>query len=381
MLRRDTNVLHLSDLSVRNFRGIEQLRIARLGRATLLGGRNGVGKTTVLDAIRVHAARGHPNVLRSVLNRREELATALDDDLHATASPDYAALFSGRVPTPGEPILIGSGSGEDDLRIEVSNPDDRLSDRQVVFDRLSRANGVQRLRIVFHGEEKWVPAPPLRRSWPFSRISRRRVGESQRRGSERWDWPFVECASLGPGLPSNRRLARYWDCVALTGKEDLPLAALRLAGHGIERVAVVGDGLARHRSGGRRVVVKLRDRPDPVPLASLGDGITRLFAAGLALAAGSGGFLVVDQVENGMHYSVQREFWGLILRAAKQLDVQVLATTHSNDCVAGFARAAADLDQAESAYVRLERKGHQVEAVEYAKEDLYAVAELGIEAR
>ena len=48
-----TNGLHLPDLSIRNFRGIGFLAIRRLGRVTLLGGRNGVGKTTVLEAVRV----------------------------------------------------------------------------------------------------------------------------------------------------------------------------------------------------------------------------------------------------------------------------------------------------------------------------------------
>ena len=53
----DTGLL-LPDLSIENFRGIRKLSISRLGRVTLFAGRNGVGLTTVLDAIRVYAARG-----------------------------------------------------------------------------------------------------------------------------------------------------------------------------------------------------------------------------------------------------------------------------------------------------------------------------------
>lgn len=380
MSGRDTHGLHLSDLSVRNFRGIGRLTIARLGRVTLLGGRNGVGKTTMLDAIRVHAARGHPTVLRSVLDRHEEFATALDDDLERVGFPDCAALFHGRVATPGRPIVIGPESGKDDLKIEMVPPEDRFPDQRVLLGRPARKNGVQSLRIVFRDEEKRVPGLPLGSNWPVGRISRGRLRDLPSRAPDRWEWPPIEYESLGPGLPSNSQLARNWDRVALTGKEDLFLKATRLASDGIERVAIVGEA-PRFRSGGRRVVVKLRDRPAPVPLASLGDGITRLFAVGLALAASSGGFLVVDQVENGIHYSVQQEFWSLVQRAAQRCDVQVLATTQSNDCVTGFARAAAELDQAESAYVRLERSGHQVKAVEYPKEDLCTVAEQGIEAR
>lgn len=52
------NGLHLPNLTVSNFRGIGSLSIERLGRVTLLGGRNGVGKTTVLEAVRTYASRG-----------------------------------------------------------------------------------------------------------------------------------------------------------------------------------------------------------------------------------------------------------------------------------------------------------------------------------
>ena len=43
--------LHLPSLSIEGFRGIKELSIERLGRVTLLAGKNSVGKTTVLDAV------------------------------------------------------------------------------------------------------------------------------------------------------------------------------------------------------------------------------------------------------------------------------------------------------------------------------------------
>ena len=64
--------LHLRNLSIRGFLGIKDLCIGRLGRVTLLTGRNGVGKTTVLDAVRVYAARGAFPALYQLLRRREE---------------------------------------------------------------------------------------------------------------------------------------------------------------------------------------------------------------------------------------------------------------------------------------------------------------------
>ena len=84
--------LHLPSLTISGFRGIDHVAIPRLGRVTLLAGKNGVGKTTVLDAARVYAARGHPRVLMEVLRGREEFTAVVDDDGGEVLSPDIAAL-------------------------------------------------------------------------------------------------------------------------------------------------------------------------------------------------------------------------------------------------------------------------------------------------
>ncbi len=200
------------------------------------------------------------------------------------------------------------------------------------------------------------------------------------------EWPsIIECESLGPGLLSNKDLARYWDNVALTQDQDLSLQALRLIlGDEIDGVAVVGNGRLRQPEFGRHMVVKLRQHARPVPLKSLGDGMSRMFGVALALANSRNGFLVIDEAENGVHYSVQRDFWYMVLRAAYDGNVQVLATTHSWDCIKGFAKAVGDIDQSEPSIghlVRLERDGKGLRAVDYSKEELAAAAEQEIEVR
>ena len=382
MSDQPTGGVHLPDLSIRNFRGINLLSIRRLGRVTLLGGRNGVGKTTVLEAVRAYAARGDQSTLHDLLDKREEFVTGLDDDHDPVVSPDYAALFHGRTATPERPISIGPSSGADDLRIEVSTPSDWSPEQQEMFADLSTEADVRAVKVVYRDKERLLPWLPVVSGPRAVRLKRRYALSLQGGLFEEGKWPVIDCESLGPGLPSNRKLARFWDRVTLTEEEDLSLQALGLTGDGIERVAVVGDDeAAPYRAMGRRVVVKLPHHARPVPLKSLGDGVTRLFAAALALANSRDGFLVVDEAENGIHYSVQRDFWHMILRAAHQYNVQVLATTHSSDCVTGFARAAIEFDEALGVYLRLDRDGDQVRAVEYTEEELETVADQGIEVR
>lgn len=376
-----TNGLHLPDLSIRNFRGINALSIERLGRVTLLGGRNGVGKTTVLEAVRAYAARGSQSTLRDLLGSREEFVAGLDEDEDPVVSPDYAALFHGRSATRERPVIIGPKSGTD-LRIEVSAAADWARGEQpALFAELFPDADAMAIRVAYGDKERllpWLPVVSDARAWLRHRYGRRGL---QRGLVDEERWPATKCESLGPGLPSNVMLARFWDRVTLTDEEDLALQALRLTGGGVDRVAVVNDEDTRYRASGRRVVVKLRDHARPVPLKSLGDGVTRLFAAALALANSRGGFLIVDEAENGIHYSVQRDFWRMILGAAHRCNVQVLATTHSSDCVTGFARAASEFDETLGVYMRLEPDGDRVRAIEYTEKELETVADQGIEVR
>ena len=93
------------------------------------------------------------------------------------------------------------------------------------------------------------------------------------------------------------------------------------------------------------------------------------------------GFLLIDEAENGIHHTIQRDFWRMVLLTAQENNVQVFATTHSWDCVAGFAQAAVAAEGVEGALVRLDSDGEGIRAVEYSERQLRVAAEQGIEVR
>ena len=373
--------LHLPHLSITNFQGIRRLSIDRLGRVTLITGLNGVGKTTVLDAVRVYATRGDQDVLRELLYSREEFVDALDEDRDLVISPDYKALFFGRHPTPDQAISIGPASDQDCLKIKAIDVKDLPEPQQGLFYKLnSEAN--QALSIVYRDAESVLPwladATGLSEHHLFRHVPR----TLRRMELSRQDMPDpVNCESLGPGLLKNHMLANFWDKIVLTPQETLALQALSLTGQKIDRIAVIGEDSRRLSRLGRRIAVKMSDQAQPVPLKSLGDGITRLFAVGLALAASHNGFLVIDEVENGIHFYVQEDFWLMILKAAKEYNVQVLATTHSFDCIKAFSRAASKIQDSQGALIRLEGENGDIRAIEYNEEYLKIASDQGIEVR
>ena len=375
--------LHLPSLEIAGFRGLGSLSIPRLGRVTLLAGINGAGKTTVLEAVRLFGSRGRPRVLWEILTGREELATGLDEDLDPIIFPDLSALFHERGGVQAETIQIAGGNEGGDLRLGASTPADWTEEQQKRLADLPVDTGIQALRVSFGDWSEIVPwffAGTTRGLPPYTR---RYIPGMRRRLFDESGWPdAIECESMGPGRPDNEHLARLWDDVALTEDEDFLVRALGLLpGNEIDRVTVVGsEGSPRLRRG-RRVVVRSRSHARRVPLKRLGDGATRLFGAALALAKGRNGILLMDEAENGLHHTVHEDFWRMVLQAAHDGDVQVLATTHSWDCIAGFARAAADLADIDGVLVRLEPEDGGCRTVFYSEDELKIAADRRIEVR
>ena len=372
--------LHLPNLTISGFRGIDHVAIPRLGRVTLLAGKNGVGKTTVLDAARVYAARGHPRVLMEVLRGREEFTAVVDDDGGEVLSPDIAALFFGRNALQRRSTSIGPDDDDNRLQIEISRFDEIpfTVDSPVDAPLTDFRPAMLKVRLQ---ENEWSFTSGIL-SQLLSRDARLRRTQLPL-GDQSAKWPTdIECESLGPGLPSDVDVVRYWDRIALTDRESQPLRGLQLIlGRSVDRIAVVGDDSLRGGRPGRRVILRLPGEPHPVPLKSLGDGAVRLFGVALALANCRGGFLLIDEAENGIHHSIQRDFWNMVLQSARRDNVQVLATTHSWDCVRGFAHAAAENEDVEGVLVRLERNDGGIRAVEYSESELKVAADQRIEVR
>ncbi len=64
--------------------------------------------------------------------------------------------------------------------------------------------------------------------------------------------------------------------------------------------------------------------------------------------------LLIDEIENGLHYTAHEEFWQHIFKLSKELNVQVFATTHSLEMIKAFNAVAKE--QGEGAYFELSRE-------------------------
>ena len=361
--------LLLPDLYIENFRGIRKLSIPRLGRVTLLAGRNGVGKTTVLDAIKVYAARGRQQTLARVLDVRDEITTPTDPREDGTVQINWAALFHGRSICEEAHVSIGPREKTGQLRIRPTIADyehpafSHMPD--TLLHRLS-GDGLPVFEVDCQGRGYFLI--PLGYGGSLSSVEEL--------------LPEINCELVGPGALARSDAARMWNKVALTDDEERIARSIGLTyGDEVGRVGVIGDDVRGNGGDRLRAIVRLKSDKRPVPLRSLGEGAIRLFDVALALANSRDGFLLIDEAENGIHHFVQRGYWRMVLQTAHENNVQVFATTHSWDCVRGFARAAVENENVEGVLVRLEQEEEGLRAVRYSERRLKIAAEQRIEVR
>jgi AAA15 family ATPase/GTPase len=106
-----------------------------------------------------------------------------------------------------------------------------------------------------------------------------------------------------------------------------------------------------------------------------------LFGIALSLVNCEDGMLFIDEIESGLHYSVLPDVWKLIFKTAKDLNVQVFATTHSKDCIEAFTQAAIDDEESDGMLIRLESKNGAIKAKVFDEENLKTIARRDIEVR
>jgi AAA15 family ATPase/GTPase len=98
----------------------------------------------------------------------------------------------------------------------------------------------------------------------------------------------------------------------------------------------------------------------------LGEGLIHYISIIVALYACENGYLFIDEIDNGIHYSILDRLWNIILTLSNEMNVQVFATTHSLGCIESYCRVAEKLNDQDISFTTLvKNKEKQVKAIVY----------------
>ncbi len=305
----------LKSARVSNYRVLDELSIDHLSRVNLIAGRNNAGKTSLLEALFLLSGAGNPQM-------------ALNSNV--IRMPD--------LPMSGTPEILR----ETYWKPMFTKLD---TDRVIEIEGVHAIRGPLNLRMLLErptvvelplGDSKEISAKDLHGEPPFL-LSYRGGPEPEVEGRVRYagqsiqiDQPNVPVPFDAVILPTQvvnqpdnaERLSRL-----RKRKQDAQLfAALRIIEPRLQSIEV-------NSASGFPMIWGDIGLPELVPLAMMGEGMTRLARLVLAIATVPSGLVLVDEIETGLHHTVMGDVWRAIDEAAKQFDTQVVATTHSYECI------------------------------------------------
>lgn len=376
----------LHSLQITNFRLLEHFKVPKLGRVNLIVGKNNSGKSSVLEALRIYAGNAHPDVLQSIAVAHNERALADEPSTEGHDAIPFEALFSGRRLDPEHPNTITIGPLEPAPAVLTIAHGYLISEAVEV----QTNDGLEtRLRTRFNPQQSptdEMALPCLRVKKGDRTLFNIRLDQTAPSGSFK---PLrreaaLPCSDIPTQFVSIGELADEWDKIALTDAQTVITEALQIITPEFEALTFVRDV---GTTGLKRIArVKLSTFDHPVPLNSLGDGVVRILQLALKLFAAKGGFFLIDEFENGLHFTIQERVWELLLKMAERLDIQIFATTHSWDCIESFARAAHANTTAEGLLFRVGRSvltsdQGRIIATVFDEDQLHSITQADVEVR
>ena len=374
----------LESFFVRDFRLFKHLELPQLGRVNLIAGKNGSGKSALLEAIHLYASNGNPRILADQIIERQEFG---DEKVRNSGefeiSHPLCHIFSDRkMPQLGDNgVLMGILNTQFQVQFtlgafkeEINRKDSTIYHRRITEPQQLPEQKEDIDWFIFVEEEGTLLNALSLRTYSERYFDPRNTFRDPLEKA-RFEAQYVPAQSI-----DEDHIALLWDEVSLTDQEIEVIQGIQIVNPEVSGLNFVNSSGENRHTGRRIAIVKLQSQSLPIPLKSLGDGIYRLLYIILALVNAKDGILLIDELENGLHWKIHPKVWDVIFCLSEKLNVQVFATTHSGDCIRGFESAWGEHQDA-GTFFRLDVKDDNVKATYYNHEILHDAIVADVEVR
>ena len=366
----------IKSLRLKNFKTFEKLDLPDVSNITLIGGRNNVGKSSLLEGIFLFYDIGNPGMFfRNLTWRGIELSTF---DANTALAPIFHGFNLDR------PISIAVS--DDIYHVELKVVFDPTGTQKSININLSEPGAaMQQVKTDFAPRISYALNISYRIEAGKELKTRLIINQSPINVNMQFE------PNLTEGFPANMRKAAIYlglrvftdpgeDAVRFS-KLDIEKSSDRI----IDFVKILEPNLV-----GVSVVPGIQrsflyadiglDRKIPISLA--GEGVGRLLSIILAIATAKDGIVLIDEIESGIHHSVMPKVWEGICFAAREFNCQIIATTHSYEAVQTAYDGVLKADLARGfSYIRLDQKENDIIAKTYSHKVLGAALANGWEVR
>lgn len=357
----------ITKLKITGFKCFEKFDLQKLSRVTLVGGKNNVGKTALLEALFLFFDRLNPQMILRQSAWRGVTVLPLDAD---TMWAPIFYKFDMKKPI----TVCATIDNVEEKMIVKFNPHYVPSEVHVK----PAKKGTQAVQIL----TEQAPTPSYALDLQYQQKNKKIqtahliVGPTglglQVDYMEAQKCTVVFLGSRMRVNPSED--AERFGKLDIVGKQDKILTFLNVLApelKGLSSITIGETSLVHGDVGmGRKI-----------PVAYTGDGMSRLLSIILAIATSPRGLVLIDECENGIHHSVMPKVWEGIGRAAREFDCQVIGTTHSYECLAAAHEGLSREMAKDFSYVRIDKIGDQTVAKSFDYDSLTVAIDANMEVR
>lgn len=324
----------LKNIQIENFRSFEHYKVENLARVNLFVGDNNSGKTSVLEAIRFLVAQGRLQTLFSIMRERGEYES--DSERRHSYRYKLQSLFS----SANDPHFDIELADSRELEIRATYAEPVQAVEQIVKLGVKQAKGFGNPRLHstsrLHSSKIDIDLRQDSADLNDDLTAQSPTGYLKNHSDDLDAFPFFRrepnYLSISVAGEQTGQLASLWTKVLESRREQDVLKAINL---------IVEDCSDIHfaPSASTKSHVFLDVAGKRRPLAEFGGGTASILAIASGLGYCANGYLFVDEIDTGLHFSRLADVWRMVITTARELDVQVFATTHSQDCLRALADA------------------------------------------
>ena len=282
----------IKNIEIKNFKCFKDFKAEGFGRVNLIGGKNNVGKTAFMEAVYVNV---HSESI-------EHLIYALYSFQH---NRNYLEYVDNEEPSVKKTL--------DAIQFYES----KSNIKTVKFEVIS------------------INAKKIYKFFDDIEINKNEFSEEYKYAD---NIEFIDNFGF-----TNYELKLVYEAVQIKDKEDVLYKYINEFDKNILNFKIIGGDKPQCKTV----------KGDYQDLNEFGDGLKHYISIICSLYSCENGYLFIDEIDNGIHYTQLDKLWEIILTISKEQNVQVFATTHSKECIESYARVAKELEDKEITFFKL----------------------------